>query len=635
MVWVHKKGSKKRIVSILLAFILLLQMTAIVLAKDGSVSAEKTPKLAVKIDRNDIDQLPRNFRMSTDEFKSYPKNGVMPSKKGLDTLGNSASSSFSETEFANVLKKLPTVPDKVYVIDLRGESHGYLNGTCVSWFAPPNNWGNDGRTLEQVKAIEQDQLQQLFKASPAKVYNFDDNKNVLLDQIEFSINRVRTEEEMVKEHGAHYFRLALSDHFRPDDSDVDTFLAFYKTLPKDAWLHYHCFAGMGRTTIFAVMADILKNAHDVSFKDIVDRQGILGNTNLSDIPDSKKNWGRKGYIERYQFVKHFYDYVKDSPRDLPKTWSQWAKEHDYETYTPDYEGYVWRVDTKKVDQLPRNYRSSNDVFKVPEKLNKEVDLTYIPSRKGLDSLYISGSAQCSQLEFNQLMTKLKTMAKGPVYIIDLRQESHGLLNGNGVSWYGDRDWSNINKTYDQIIVDEKTRLKATLNKKTVLSVLDDDKKAADPQLEKITSALTEEEVVKNAGVNYFRITATDHIWPSPENIDRFMNFVKTLPQNSWLHFHCQAGEGRTTAYMVMYDMMKNPDVSLKDIVYRQYLIGGQYTMFTGSGKNSWKNDYYAEKARIIPQFYRYVQENAVNGFKVRWSQWIKENKPVSTESAIQ
>jgi len=160
---VYKKVSKKGILSILLAFILLLQMTAVVLAKDSNNSAEKTPKLAVKIDRNDIDQLPRNFRMSTDEFKSYPKNGVMPSRKGLDILRNSASSTFSETEFVNILKKLPTVPDKVYVIDLRGESHGYLNGTCVSWFAPPSNWGNDSRTLEQVKAIEQEQLQKLFR----------------------------------------------------------------------------------------------------------------------------------------------------------------------------------------------------------------------------------------------------------------------------------------------------------------------------------------------------------------------------------------------------------------------------------------------------------------------------------------
>ena len=486
-----------------------------------------------------------------------------------------------------------------------------------------------------VKGIEREQLQKAFQASPVKIYNFDDGKNILLDAEEMSVERVRTEEEMVKEHGANYFRLALSDHFRPEDADVDAFLNFYKKLPKDAWLHYHCFAGMGRTTIFAVMADILKNAQTVSFKDIVDRQGILGNTNLSDIPDSKKNWGRKAYIERYQFVQHFYDYVKNSPRDLSKSWSQWTKEHGYETYVPDYEGYVWRIDTENAAKLPRNYRDSQGGFKVPQKVNPEVDLSYVPSSEGLDTLNISGSAQYSELEFGELLSKLKTIAKGPIYMVDLRQESHGLLNGNGVSWYGDRDWSNINRNYDQVLLDENMRIKAARNKNTVLSALNDEKKAATPRIEKITSALTEEEMVKQAGVNYFRITATDHIWPSPENIDRFIAFVRTLPSNAWLHFHCQAGEGRTTAYMVMYDMMRNPGVSAKDVVYRQYLLGGQYAMFSGSGKNNWKNDYYAEKARMIPQFYQYVQENAVNGFQRSWSQWLKAKDEIPVQRSIQ
>ena len=605
-----------------------VQMTSLALANGEHTEAgkDKTISPSLKIDRSDLDQLPRNFRISTDEFKTYPKNGVLPSRNGLDTLGNSASSSFSEKEFENVLKKIPVPASKVYVIDLRGESHGYLNGTCVSWFLPPNNWGNEGRSLSLVKGIETEQLKNAYLSSPVKVYNFDDKKNILLEPTEIYVQRVRTEEEMVKEHGANYFRLPLADHFRPEDADVDTFLDFYKTLPKDAWLHYHCFAGMGRTTIFAVMADILKNAKRVSFQDIVDRQGILGNTNLSEIPDSKKNWGRKAYIERYQFVQHFYDYVKMSPEGLPEKWSVWAKKHGYETYTPDYEGYVWRIDTENKEELPRNYRSSEDGWKEPHKKNAEVDAQYIPSREGLDHLHISGSAQYAEQEFQVLLKQLKQQTNGPLYMVDLRQESHGFLNGHGVSWYGDRDWSNINKTPVQIRKDEMERIQSALHKDTVLSGLNEEKKAANPRIEHINTAFTEEEMVTRAGGNYFRITATDHIWPSAENIDTFITFVKKLPKNSWLHFHCQAGEGRTTAYMVMYDMMKNPQVSLKDVVYRQYLLGGQYAMFSGAEKNSWKNDYYAEKTRMIPKFYQYVQENVASGFSMKWSEWLNKKE---------
>ena len=72
--------------------------------------------------------------------------------------------------------------------------------------------------------------------------------------------------------------------------------------------------------------------------------------------------------------------------------------------------------------------------------------------------------------------------------------------------------------------------------------------------------LTEAELAAQKGVMYVRFTATDHLWPDAGEIERFRRFVKTLPKDAWLHFHCVAGEGRTTAFMTMYDMLKNPDV---------------------------------------------------------------------------
>lgn len=43
---------------------------------------------------------------------------------------------------------------------------------------------------------------------------------------------------------------------------------------------------------------------------------------------------------------------------------------------------------------------------------------------------------------------------------------------------------------------------------------------------------------------------------SPENIDEFIKLYKSLPKDAWLHFHCEAGKGRTTTFLAMYDMMK-------------------------------------------------------------------------------
>ena len=103
------------------------------------------PKLALKIDRADVNQLPRNFRMGSDKYVGVTKTGIMPTRKGMDTMNASASSCFSEKELEAILKKVPVKPSQFYDVDLRGESHGYLNGTAVSWFAN-HDWGNDGRT---------------------------------------------------------------------------------------------------------------------------------------------------------------------------------------------------------------------------------------------------------------------------------------------------------------------------------------------------------------------------------------------------------------------------------------------------------------------------------------------------------
>ena len=56
----------------------------------------------------------------------------------------------------------------------------------------------------------------------------------------------------------------------------------------------------------------------------------------------------------------------------------------------------------------------------------------------------------------------------------------------------------------------------------------------------------------------------------------------------------------------------NPGVPLKDILYRQCMLGGNYMLFHGDG--GWKDPYYLGKAEMTEKFYRYVQENHENGF---------------------
>lgn len=282
--------------------------------------------------------------------------------------------------------------------------------------------------------------------------------------------------------------------------------------------------------------------------------------------------------------------------------------------------YLWRVDTQNASHLPRNFRTTNDAFKTSSET--------LPSTMGMDQLYESGSAQFSQLEFEAMLPTLKKMATGPIYVVDLRQEDHGLLNGIGVSWFGDHNWANVGKTLEEVQTGEQIRIKATLGTTITISALDDNKKASNSQEITVNHAVTEGEFITAHGINYFRISATDHRWPSPENIDRFIAFYNTLPKDAWLHFHCQAGEGRTTAYMIMYDMMRNSNnVSMDDIIQRQILIGGQNILKTKATKkkDAWKNELYEEKVVFIKKFYQYTTEMS-GDFSMTWSQWLSQHK---------
>lgn len=93
---------------------------------------------------------------------------------------------------------------------------------------------------------------------------------------------------------------------------------------KNAWLHFHCHAGHGRTTTFAVFYDILSNPA-VALDDIVARQYALGGTNLF-IPSKKDNWKSKEIRKRAEQIRKFYAYVQaNRSNQYAQTFSAWVK----------------------------------------------------------------------------------------------------------------------------------------------------------------------------------------------------------------------------------------------------------------------------------------------------------------------
>ena len=163
-----------------------------------------------------------------------------------------------------------------------------------------------------------------------------------------------------------------------------------------------------------------------------------------------------------------------------------------------------------------------------------------------------------------------------MYIVDLRQESHGFADGIPISWYGLRDWGNKGKSHHAVLQDEKNRLHHLKGKTITLYQQGKNDAVLPVRTVLVGRAQTEQELVQVAGFTGYRITP-DHLWPRPETIDQFIRFVQSLPPQSSPRLSLQEAGGRTTAFMNLYDMMKNPSVPLKDILYREYEIGGNYT----------------------------------------------------------
>ena len=261
-----------------------------------------------------------------------------------------------------------------------------------------------------------------------------------------------------------------------------------------------------------------------------------------------------------------------------------------------------------------------------------IDPDFKPSTEGLDTLCISGSAQFSGPQFRRLAPVLRECAKGKdIYVVDLRQESHVLVNeGIPLSWYGTHNWANKGMTLKEVEADEAKRFGAMIGK-TIHAYA---KKGAPPAARmkiNIQSVMTEKELVESEGFKYLRIPLPDHCWPPAKDIDGFVSFVKRIdPGQAWLHFHCQAGKGRTGLMMMIYDMMRNPGVPMKDIVIRQAMTGSSYPLYTGKS-GSYRAPLYEEKARMLPLIYEYVQKNRKTNYKVPWSLWLNKKKQVSEE----
>ena len=229
---------------------------------------------------------------------------------------------------------------------------------------------------------------------------------------------------------------------------------------------------------------------------------------------------------------------------------------------------------------------------------------------------MSGSAQFSEDQFHRLAAKLRDQS-GDVVIIDCRLESHGFINGIAVSWCGVNNGANLGKTAEEVEAGE-AELSGLIGTTVMASTAENDKPVDGTEFV-VETWNTERALAESEGFRYLRLACPDHCWPPAEVIDAFIGFARDLPKDSWLHFHCQAGSGRTGAFMTIYEMMQKPDVPAEEILQHQADTGsGNLVDRAAPGKSHVQK----ERCVLARAVYRYIHENNGSNYAVTWTDWL-------------
>lgn len=227
-------------------------------------------------------------------------------------------------------------------------------------------------------------------------------------------------------------------------------------------------------------------------------------------------------------------------------------------------------------------------------------------------LRIAGGGQPSKITLAHLHEQLDLPDDTPLWVIDLRQESHGYLNEDAVSWHGVANAANRGMSAAAVEQDEQQRLADAVGTNVQAVPMGHYDEAHIPYTfaEAVTGFATERHIARKSGLGYVRIAATDMHWPEPQAIDDFVNFYRSLPkEHGWLYFHCQAGQGRTTTFMVLYEILERPDCTADEAIAHQRALGGA-DLSSGA------------RYEGICHFAQYVRENRATDFAQRWSDWL-------------
>lgn len=252
------------------------------------------------------------------------------------------------------------------------------------------------------------------------------------------------------------------------------------------------------------------------------------------------------------------------------------------------------------------------------------------SATGLGLLRASGSGQFTATGLAFLMEAVQRQgapAPRDITVIDLRNEPHGHVGQQAVSWHAWNNWLGKASPPAEAWADEVRRLRQLQAQtgtwvdayRVCKGFTPAGRKVASYHADRlrITTTASEQWVTQAAGMQYLRFPMADHTGAPVESVvEAFIEAVARRSPQSWWHFHCRKGKGRTTLFMAMLDMIYNArDLPLCVIAKRQAALNGVDIL----AHSRHSPDKTRERRAFAEAFYAYCHA----GMPGRWSAWLR------------
>ena len=168
-------------------------------------------------------------------FRSLQDKVIASQELDLSGLNEIRASGGTLVRFSDLKRKLKHIDGPIIIVDGMSEYHGYIKGIPTSFLS--------------------------YHKRPKFRHHL--RRLLLTGSMEKRPELVISEEEEAKKHNFEYKKVNIGSTFVSSDEDIDKIVAFYDSVSENAWLHFHCSHGKGRTSIMLVMLDTMKNAPHV------------------------------------------------------------------------------------------------------------------------------------------------------------------------------------------------------------------------------------------------------------------------------------------------------------------------------------------------------------------------------------